>query len=188
MAQENENEPELGFGQLFDEEAVDDEFFSFDDISMHWDQLRNETNITFHYSYGLKRKIESEMAICGRLSSEHTHALFCVGMCVLPWYWMGYGCEKIIISVDVCPFSPKILEFWQTLYSNVLLEYLHSNKSSRLPTLVLSETRYTHLPTAISRPLPFLEIPVLVPIGGDSSPLTLFNIPQAARIVWLFGT
>jgi hypothetical protein len=157
-------------GSLFAEPVEEEEVsFSFDEVSVSWSQECNESTVTFRFSYGSRTKIESSLTIGERLTGEHTHALFCVGMCVLPWYWMGYGCRTIVVSADVCPFSPKILEFWQTLYSNVLLEYLHCNKCAQLPTLLLSEKSCPQLPAPVNRHerSADLDPPVLVPIGGD---------------------
>lgn len=176
---------ELDIGSLFCHERNEERVFTFQDLFWevleHGEQPESLTKVTFVFLYGKEKRIESTMRIqAHRLTFEHQHALFCIGMCVLPWYWMGFGCEKIVINSEICPYSPSLLEFWQILYSNVLLEFLHCNKSAELPKLSLSDDTFTNLPSPQGAQRESKES-VLVPIGGGKDSLVVWHLNSKQR-------
>jgi hypothetical protein len=192
---------ELDVGTLFDEKE-EEKVFTFHDL--FWEEVGSDSDhttsskVTFIFLYGKQRRIESTMSLRGhRLTFEHQHALFCIGMCVLPWYWMGYGCERIVINSNICPYSSSLLEFWQTLYSNVLLEFLHCNKTAEFPKLFFSDQTFTGLPVPLSistscrgsaeEDKEDSEGSVLVPIGGGKDSLVVWHLnSKRGRRVDLF--
>lgn len=182
---------ESEIGSLFCGEREEERVFVFQDL--FWEVLESGesdsdllSRVTFVFLYGTHKKINSTMNVrAQRLTSQHQHALFCIGMCVLPWYWMGFGCERIVINSEICPYSPSLLEFWQSLYSNVLLEFLHCNKSAEFPKLSLSDANLTSLP--VPTPLKMTEAKdesegaVLVPIGGGKDSLVVWHLNSKRR-------
>lgn len=151
---------------FFLEETLEDGFFSFDDITWQLALNSQETLVTFHFSSSQRRMITSAMLVKERTALDHISALFSIGMCVLPWYWMKYGCQRVIINSKLCP-STEMMEFWQTLYSNVLLEFLHFNRLANPPKLCLSDTKNSLVPLKRVQRGASKES-VLVPIGGKS--------------------
>ncbi|KAL3671581.1 hypothetical protein V7S43_003497 [Phytophthora oleae] len=49
------------------------------------------------------------------------NALLHIGLCVLPWFWMGYNCKYIRSKRG----NPEQVHFWEEFYRNVLSEYLY---------------------------------------------------------------
>jgi hypothetical protein len=88
------------------------------------------SRITFHYVYNKTIHIESYLVHTGEAVSwaRHARVLVCIGMCVLPWFWMGYGCRRIRVAGSLG--FPGLCAFFNELYSHVLLEFL---QASRLP-------------------------------------------------------
>lgn len=122
-------------------EKDENEAFYFSEIKrsiISGSKGQDKTNITFCYSYSNERYMESSLLIDGLVPDNLEHALFCIGMCVLPFYWMGFGCAQIVIEKEVYSGTADILPFWQKLYSNVLLEYLYQNTGADAPVLVLA--------------------------------------------------
>ena len=58
--------------------------------------------------------------------------IFSIGMCILPWYWMGFACKSIVLEEDATRglMNDDMLKFWDTLYNNVLLEFMYMHKLS----------------------------------------------------------
>jgi hypothetical protein len=106
----------------------------FANISVNATPIDTKTflnRITFHYVYNKMVHIESHLEHRGEaaISRERNgRVLVCIGMCVLPWFWMGYGCRRIRVS-ETLRF-PGLSLFFAELYSHVLLEFL---QASRLP-------------------------------------------------------
>jgi hypothetical protein len=93
-------------------------------------------------------------------------AIFSVGMCILSWYWMGFGCKRIVIELDCLEVTPRMIQFWQKLYSNVLLEYVYCNrKNAILPIIELSNTNKTFC-NSTSTFMSNISRKVLIPLGG----------------------
>ena len=55
-----------------------------------------------------------------------------IGLCILPWYWMGFACKSIVLEEDATRglMNDDMLQFWDTLYNNVLLEFMYMHKLS----------------------------------------------------------
>ena len=112
---------------LFEETEECDEFhFQGIDVTL---LDSNHTEVTYTFTYSNRWPMKTKVVFPGALIPEDKYraAVFAVGMCVLPWYWMGHGCKTIIIDKSVGIQSPDVLPFWQFLYSNVLLEYIVCN-------------------------------------------------------------
>jgi hypothetical protein len=128
----------VGVANLFEKD--ENEAFYFTEIKKCFHHDRNKTAITFCYSYCNDRFMDSSLLVDGVVPDNLEHTLFSIGMCVLPFYWMAFGCGRIIIEKEVYSGSADILPFWQMLYSNVLLEYLYHNKGAEAPVLELACT------------------------------------------------
>ena len=137
----------------------------------HLDVEKVQTRITFRYSHSNKRSLEASVLFEGIVPDELDHLVFCIGMCILPWYWMGFGCRRIVIEKDVYnKRADGVLEFWQYLYSNVLLEYIYSNAGAEAPVIEMqSSGNDSEYPQPISRRSAD-TLPVLVPIGCKCRP------------------
>ena len=106
-------------------------------------------------------------------------------MCLLPWYWMGWACPRVVIKAGggLCPAQ---VHFWQDqLYTPCLAEYLYVNK--------LDVAKHTiHLESAAATPLPPPPPPppppprssttddeaplhVLVPLGGGKDSIVVYE-------------
>lgn len=55
-----------------------------------------------------------------------------IGLCILPWYWMGFACKSIVIEEEATRglMNDEMLDFWDDLYNNVLLEFMYMHKLS----------------------------------------------------------
>ena len=140
------------------------EAFYFIDIKKEYHEETMQTLITFNFGH-LNRRLDASVVFDGVVPEELDHVVFCIGMCVLPWYWMGFGCRRIIIERKVYSKSKEgVLEFWQQLYSNVLLEYLYSNASAVAPVIEMQVDE-----SDVASPKPMIgtheSSPTLVPIG-----------------------
>jgi hypothetical protein len=173
------------FADLFEEKEEKDAFYfkSIDVVHINNNEL---TEVSYTFAYSNKWPMRTSVVFPGFVEKDKMHhALFAVGMCVLPWYWMGCGCQDIIIEKSVCafPHSSEVLQFWQYLYSNVLLEYLVVNNGKvKSPVLVLEEGGSDQQPPPVPATAPLatssLLSPehqahlhrasdVLVPLGGN---------------------
>lgn len=86
--------------------------------------------------------------LLSEFSRAHLLAVFSVGMCVLPWYWMGFATSSITISSAIAAavgISAEDVAFWQTLYTNVLMEFMYVNKLAYPITLSVEEQTHNQL-------------------------------------------
>ncbi|KAF1794264.1 Intra-flagellar transport protein 57 [Phytophthora cactorum] len=51
------------------------------------------------------------------------NALLHIGLCILPWFWMGYSCKYIRIEAGY--LNSEQVHFWEEFYQSVLSEYLY---------------------------------------------------------------
>ena len=113
-------------GDMFRESSLREEVFRFEDIVLSEDQIQftfSLNHLRFTSDIHLPTSISSVPAL-----EPHRTLLFSIGMCVLPWYWMGFATKVIEISSKIGKFHPGIIEYWVEVYNNVLLEYLYLNK------------------------------------------------------------
>lgn len=153
---------------LFCEQNLDLDVFCFEDISVS--SLDENTVISYKFSYRRKCIVPSKLYIKGSILYVNPIAIFSIGMCILPWYWMCYGCSRIIINVNICGLSKDIIDFWQNLYSNVLLEYVYCNKLAHIPIIELSSYSLNDQKQNTMGKLSSIieEKRILIPLGGKT--------------------
>ena len=145
---EDEDDVDLYY-ELFSSRLTDDEVFYFEDIEVIYStddddddddddaagQGSCRTEVVFHYSYC------NDNSYCFR-PSLHVHSkvdtdkscmsiLFAIGMCVLPWCYLGYYTNKIVIRAAVitkCTLQGDMLSFWRHVYEQIIVEYCYINK------------------------------------------------------------
>lgn len=124
-----ESDDETDMEMLFKSSDPEDEIFYFKSISVFnpaEDQTGVSSEVRFEYSLSNKTNIVSHLVIASKLSADSLPILACIGMCILPWYWMGYATKRIV--VEAVTLSSADITFWQYLYDNVLLEFKYVNK------------------------------------------------------------
>lgn len=144
--------------------------FYFVDISIAGlvSALGPSTEVSFHFRYHTGRDICSKMIIDGELTESARPYLISIGMCILPWYWMGFATKAIIVEVD--GMTDGMISFFSSLYENVLLEFCERNGVS-FPLLRGGTSR----PTPAAKPATehisahAMEDTVLIPLGGIQS-------------------
>ncbi|KAG3174796.1 hypothetical protein PI124_g242 [Phytophthora idaei] len=80
----------------------------------------------FHFCGG--RRFQATMSLTGPLQDlDETpvvrNALLHTGLCILPWFWMGYSCKYIRIEAGY--LNSEQVHFWEEFYQSVLSEYLY---------------------------------------------------------------
>ena len=81
---------------------------------------------------------ENDAYIRGRVfddlekSPRFFRMILSIGLCILPWYWMGFACRSIVLEKEATRglMNEDMLQFWDTLYNNVLLEFMYMHKLS----------------------------------------------------------
>jgi hypothetical protein len=154
-------------GSLFKQIDVRDSIFVFENI-----QIIEINSIEFTYRVN-DIIFHSLLVIPGtlplqRLPTELQHRiLFSIGMCVLPWYWMGFATKIIKIHSNLGTFTSTVIEFWSEFYNEILLEYMYLNHLD-----FDIEITYTSCSHSTSEPIDTSSITanssnkVLIPIGG----------------------
>jgi len=106
-------------------------FLTFE--SIHVDTQERCASFQFHFCGG--RRFRATMSLAGPLqdldekSPVLRNALLHIGLCVLPWFWMGYNCKYIRIEAGY--LNLEQVHFWEEFYQNVLSEYLYLNGLDR---------------------------------------------------------
>ena len=163
------------FENLFQERNLEGEALYFRDIAVITFVDEAYIEIMFNFSYCNEVDFSSKLRVNG-LQMINPVLVLNVGLCVMVWYWMGYGCRRVILEKDIGHVSNKTENFFMNLFENVLLEYLHENKSVKLFTIE-NNTMENYIPKYQSvlydknntySPLAAAAIPpkILVPIGG----------------------
>ena len=124
-----------------------------------------------------------------------------IGLCMLPWYWMGFATPRIVVArsalaVQVrrrdgsrrsCPvaLATEQQRFWNTLYGHVLLEFMYVNKLDwPVPRLEVEgggegeETTATDAAGSASNPPPAADRRVLLPLGGGKDSLVAWHLAR----------
>ena len=153
--------------------APDDSDYSFYFAAMSTKKITASTGVstevTFEFSYNRGRPMHSRMVLGGELDDSHRKHLLSIGMCVLPWFWMGFATKRIIIEVE--GVTDLMIRFFSTLYSNVLLEFCERNATS-FPSLERSyeEPSFEPVPVESRTTAESLTKPeksaALIPLGG----------------------
>ncbi|KAG6977126.1 hypothetical protein JG688_00000673 [Phytophthora aleatoria] len=83
---------------------------------------------TFQFHFCGGRRFQATMSLTGPLQDlDETpvvrNALLHIGLCILPWFWMGYSCKYIRIEAGY--LNSEQVHFWEEFYQSVLSEYLY---------------------------------------------------------------
>ena len=126
----NESESENDLESLFKESNPEESVFYFRRISVHNADHVCEVTYTFNIDNSVDLScsltITEDLSCISPVILERT--LLAIGLCALPWYWMGFGTRRIIIEESVR----------DKLYRNILLpflgtfSYLHTHKQHQL--------------------------------------------------------
>ncbi|KAG3105809.1 hypothetical protein PC122_g686 [Phytophthora cactorum] len=113
----------------------------------------------FHFCGG--RRFQATMSLTGPLQDlDETpvvrNALLHIGLCILPWFWMGYSCTYIRIEAGY--LNSEQVHFWEEFYQSVLSEYLYLHGLDRDRLHIIG------------------KIKVLVPLGGGKDSLVLYQL------------
>eukprot|EP01038_Epipyxis_sp_PR26KG_P009134 gene9134-12320_t len=137
---------ELDLEDLFKSIDLSFQSFTFHDFLIELDEndvTSSSINFIFHYREDGRITIEDEEdiiliesiikikrnVVCNS-SLIINRSIFNIGMCVLTWYWMGFGTKNIILSNNIiqkCELNQDMIDFWDIVFNNVLLEYLYVN-------------------------------------------------------------
>jgi hypothetical protein len=120
------------FDNIFDDHDTDDDIFYFNSIIISEFNIENKyTLVVFNYSLENKIFFESELYVYFPINYENSiHILFCIGMCILPWYWMCFSTKTISFSGELIKelkLRKENLIYWKEVYFNILLEFMYVN-------------------------------------------------------------
>ncbi|KAJ8575886.1 hypothetical protein ON010_g3325 [Phytophthora cinnamomi] len=156
--------------------------------SIHFDAESRLATFQFHFCGG--RRFQATMSLAGPLqdvdeaSPVVRNALLHIGLCILPWFWMGYNCKYIRIEAgylnpeQVRTDNQLSVHFWEEFYQNVLSEflYLHGLDRDRL-YIVVDAPANEALPVLPDRKLEEQgKTKVLVPLGGGKDSLVVYQL------------
>lgn len=122
-----EEEDALGLA-LLEEES----FLTFERVD--FDRASGVASFQFHYCGGRRFRATMKFAFPaanggsfgqndgGSDAAALRNALVHVGLCILPWYWMGFNCRHI--RVEAAYLRPEQVRFWEEFYQDVLSEFL----------------------------------------------------------------
>ena len=178
-------EAESDISVLFQERAVENELIRFKNIQI---ETVNETgsDIFFHFCYNDEYEIVSSLRTEFIISDVFSSTIISIGLCVVTWYWMGYGCQRIILENDIGYVSPNMLTFWLTLYENVLREYLFLNPSVKMFSVENRTIPKFYGPKTTETSFPREEIKprILVPLGGTYLQISRFIPNDSFSIIF----
>jgi hypothetical protein len=121
---------ELGELESLFQSSLVEEVFLFKEISLARSEVElNSTEVCFHFEYGdaqMRSMLLVPASPAELASARYRRILFSIGMCVCPWFWMGWGCRRIHLGEKVTTgvISQEMVDFWQEVYDNVLLEFM----------------------------------------------------------------
>lgn len=134
---------ENDFESLFHVVDADDEVFSFDAMDIRHLSDSEELEITFGFGNNRVDAFESKVFVqvagldrdvCSSLlvhDVQLKRIVFSLGMCVLQWFWMGFGSARIEIGAAVAEavaLDEEMLRFWRAVYEPMLAEFLYVNR------------------------------------------------------------
>lgn len=164
--QGDEEDPTYGVDALFVVPDRSEYVFYFSDVLVT--AQGPNTEVVFQYSYNRGKPMRSRMTVVGALDDSHRPYLISIGMCVLSWFWMGFGTKYIVVEVE--GVTDRIIEFFTAMYSNILLEFCERNNAS-LPQITASpaalSTAQQPLRASWTQPSGSKKS-ALIPLGGIS--------------------
>ncbi|OWZ24623.1 NEK protein kinase [Phytophthora megakarya] len=164
-------------------------FLTFE--SIQFDAELRVATFQFHFCGG--RRFQATMNLAGPLqhvdgtSAVVRNALLHIGLCILPWFWMGYNCKYIHIEAGY--LNSEQVHFWEEFYQDVLSEYLylHGLDRNRLH-IVVDVPASEALPVLPDRKLEQQgKAKVLVPLGGGKDSLVVYQLLSSSDMpcAWL---
>jgi hypothetical protein len=196
---------------LFGSRDEEDDVFYFRQIRLHkghcHDRGMKFTQVQFVYNYANEFDIVSSLYIPYHIDEgdeSHLHCVFCIGMCVLTWYWMGFATKNIVVEIkSIESNSSSVLHFWEHFYNEVLLEFQYTNKLTE-PIKILYESAASKESIAVSDCLLF-ELPqqmdkytatddldyqsmTLCPLGGGKDSLVVWRDTKESQRnpLWMY--
>ncbi|KAF0720506.1 Aste57867_225 [Aphanomyces stellatus] len=162
-----------------------DSFLCFESFS----HCRDSNTVSFFFHYCGGKRFGATLKLPPRFLADVVDdvegVLFHIGLCVLPWYWMGYACKRIRIQAGY--LDTHQVSFWHTFYQNVLSEFLFLHNLDRDRLHIEVDTTRAPCPVISKRRL---QDPhhVLVPLGGGKDSLTVFAMLQDGSIpaTWFY--
>lgn len=148
---------------------------------------QTETIVRFQYTYSHEHVITSNFYIPWDISDRMDDpilrkCLAFIGMCVLPWYWMGFATKTILIS-SVIPLEDSDIPYWQTLYDNILAEFMFVHHLNFRVQIKLDSDKSAHKyePKATKNAGPFPRdsndcSAILLPLGGGKDSIVAWYI------------
>lgn len=144
---EEDDDAPLGLALLEELEP----FLTFERVD--YDHAARTASFQFHYCGGRRfratMKIAAPPEAVAAIPRDAFHNLLVhVGLCVLPWYWMGFNCREIRVEAGF--LTSKQVDFWEDFYQDVLSEFLflHGVDRDRLKIHVMAA------PDMALRPVP----------------------------------
>jgi hypothetical protein len=139
----SDSSSENDFESLFHVVDEEDEVFSFDAMLIRHLSESQELEITFVFGANRVDAFESKVFVhvagldgdvCSSLlvgDLQLKRIVFSLGMCVLQWFWMGFGAARIEIGAAVAEavaLDEEMLRFWRAVYEPMLAEFLYVNR------------------------------------------------------------
>ncbi|KAG7399345.1 hypothetical protein PHYBOEH_009147 [Phytophthora boehmeriae] len=156
-------------------------FLTFESVQL--DTSSKCATFQFHFCGG--RRFHATMRLKGLLetlreddmtSPAVRNALLHIGLCILPWFWMGYNCKHIRIQAGY--LNPEQVHFWEEFYQNVLSEYLYLHGLDRDRLYIQVEAPEDDAFSVLSdrRLEQQGKTKVLVPLGGGKDSLVVYQL------------
>eukprot|EP01041_Mallomonas_annulata_P012671 gene12671-26686_t len=170
---------------LFASRDPNDDIFYFRMITVN--NTESSSEILFHYNFSNEIDIESKIVLDKSISDKNVEkTIISIGMCILTWYWMGYGCPKIVLERKIGHVTDAMLDFWKDFYKNILLEFVYMNKGVDIPSIINeTSSEYSLLSSMDEFPPLHVEQVILtpndriinlVPIGGGKDSLVVWHM------------
>jgi len=138
--------------ELFSTRLYDYDAFYFEDIEVvrSGDELDCHTEVVFLYRYSDEFHYRSSLHVHSEVVADQAcmKILFAIGMCVLPWCYLGYYTDKIVIKAVVaskCCLQEDMLPFWRHVYEQIIVEYCYiNNLAFKSVELSFESSQYCH--------------------------------------------
>ncbi|RYY84194.1 hypothetical protein EON63_09730 [archaeon] len=120
---------------LFAELDPDCEVFFFDDIEVDV-SIQDGLQVIYHFRYvgQEEHRFKSKLFIQHvqlALNTAAYRTLFSIGMCVLPWFWMGFATRRVVISArtaQLAELTEDMMRYWREAYAHILAEFVYVNR------------------------------------------------------------
>ena len=122
----NDSDGETDLEALFEQRDPKDFIFYFKSVKVHHCNHQGKifSQVVFTYSHANEHTFTTNLIVPALVL--RTEYLMCIGLCILPWFWMGFATKHIIIEAG--HLSNEMLQFWESFYNNVLLEFKYVNR------------------------------------------------------------